>query len=222
MNHPESMNDAVTAIAHEIKNPLSVAMANLTLLQGSDEKEDIKKYASIIEKELYRINQLVVDFIHVGMADEHMELFDLSELLNNLVSEYRWRYETITFCREPDLPPVMFWGSKKSIRMVFTNILNNSVEELSQEGIIEIIQVNKAGSVHITFNDNGGGFPQRLLDSPNEIFTTKSNGAGFGLRYCRSTIAGYGGKFLLRNRLGGGCSAIIKLPLKGTKKWLRK
>ncbi|MDR2650323.1 MAG: HAMP domain-containing histidine kinase [Clostridiales bacterium] len=210
----ETLEEMAATIAHEIKNPLALALANLDLIKVSDTEEIYKKYCSIIEQELFKINRLVMDLIHITLSEEREEMFDLTAMLDDLASEYQRRYETITFSREPGLCSSCFCGVEKKIQMVFTNILNNAVEAVSQKGVIEIVQENGPDTISITINDNGIGLPRELLDNRIDLFTTKENGTGVGLYYCRATIGKCGGRFLMRNRPGGGCSVTVELPLK--------
>ena len=63
-----SLEDMTVFIAHEIKNPISSALANLALIKMNDGEEEFKNYCSIIERELYIMNQLVIDVIRFYSA----------------------------------------------------------------------------------------------------------------------------------------------------------
>jgi len=210
----ETLEEMAATIAHEIKNPLALALANLDLIKVSDTGEKCKKYCDTIEHELFTINQLVLDLIHIALSDEKEEPFDLTALLDGLISEYRHRYETITFSRKPGLPPVYITGLTKNIRMVFTNILNNAIEAISQNGVIEIDQETIRDTIHIYIRDNGVGLSQNVPQNSYNIYTTKENGTGVGLRFSRSTIAKHGGQFILHNIPAGGCEATVILPIR--------
>jgi len=203
--------EQISTIAHEITNPLALALANLELIKMGDTAEKYKKYCDLIEHELYKINQLVIDFIHNTLSEGVDESIDITTMLDELTLEYQRRYESITFHRECSISPSPFWGVKKSVRMVFTNLLNNAVEAISQEGNIEILQKLTPGWIHITINDDGIGCAENLLQT--EFISTKKNGTGIGLAYCRRTVAKYSGQIVLQNRPQGGCSVSIKLPL---------
>jgi len=61
----DTISEALAVVAHEIKNPLSAALANLALIQESDKEHVYTEYCEIIKRELYRINQQVIDLIQV-------------------------------------------------------------------------------------------------------------------------------------------------------------
>jgi signal transduction histidine kinase len=207
----ETLEQIAATIAHEIKNPLALALANLELIKVEDTDQKYKKYCVIIEHELYKINQLVIDFIHNTLSESVDDSFDITTMLDELTLEYQRRYESINFHRERNLSDSPFRGVENSIRMVFTNVLNNAVEAISQEGNVEILQKTTPGWIHITINDDGIGCSADLLQS--EFISTKKNGTGIGLAYCRRTVARLGGRFVLQNTPHGGCSVSIDLPI---------
>jgi len=58
-----TLEEMTVTIVHEFKNPISLALANLALIKVSDDEKKYQSYCNSIEKELYLINQLVVDSI---------------------------------------------------------------------------------------------------------------------------------------------------------------
>ncbi|MDR1537655.1 MAG: HAMP domain-containing histidine kinase [Clostridiales bacterium] len=207
----ETLEEMAATVAHEIKNPLNVALAHLDLIKTSDTEGKYNKNCEIIKRELFKINQLVLDFIHSAREDEKEELIDLTAMLSDLVDEYRRTYEHMVFDLDPTDEALQFSGQRQKIRMVFTNLLSNAVESMSFKGCIDINVETTDYDIAVVINDNGTGLKDAsLLDQ--SFFTTKQNGTGFGLHYCRNTVAQYGGRFTLENRPEGGCSAIVELP----------
>jgi len=80
----ERMGHMATAIAHEIRNPLtSITAANELLSQQSLSNESKNKTIAIIERNSSRINQIIEDVLSIGQSKQaSMEEFDLLEWLN--------------------------------------------------------------------------------------------------------------------------------------------
>jgi signal transduction histidine kinase len=206
----ETFEEMAATVAHEIKNPLALAMANLDIIRLCDTEGKYEKYCAVIKKELIKINSLVLDLINSVREDEKEEEVDLSAMLEALIHEYSDRYGSIQFVRNQADERLWFYCQPKRIRMIFTNLLNNAVEALEEHGLITITEEVTRTDFRIVINDNGMGLVDNKFNNP--YYTTKKNGTGLGLRYCRNTVAQYGGRFVLRNRPEGGCQAVVELP----------
>ncbi|MDR3239265.1 MAG: HAMP domain-containing histidine kinase [Clostridiales bacterium] len=206
----EALDEMAATVAHEIKNPLALALANLDMIKICDVEGKFEKNCRIIQKELYKINQLVVDLIHTVRADEKEESIDLSVMLEELLNDYITAYDSISFGRTLAAGHLRFYGQPKKIRMVFTNLFNNAVDAVEKNGRIELIEEMDSTDIRIIIQDNGVGLKENGL--LQNFYTTKENGTGVGLRYCRNTVAQYGGRFTLKNRPEGGCRAAVELP----------
>jgi signal transduction histidine kinase len=210
-DNQETLEEMAATVAHEIKNPLALALANLDMIKVLDAEGTFTKHCALIQRELFKINDLVLEFIRSAREDEKEESFDLSEMLYELAEEYRNAYEGVEFELEPFDEVIYLLGQKKKIRMMFTNILNNAVDAVSFKGHVELVVETTDDKITVFVHDDGVGL-RDAADLNQTFFTTKTNGTGMGLHYCRNTAAQYGGKFTLRNRPGGGCSAIVELP----------
>ncbi|MDR1913978.1 MAG: HAMP domain-containing histidine kinase [Clostridiales bacterium] len=209
----ETFEEIAATIAHEIKNPLALALANLDIIKISDIDGQFKKNCAVIEKELFKINQLVLDLIHIARSDDPDVEFDLSAMLDEVINEYRHMYESINF-ESTSVSQILFTGLPKKIRLIFTNILNNAVDAVSDGGRIRLETEIEPYSIKISIKDNGRGISDSDLINM-KFYTTKTNGTGMGLHYCRTTAAHYGGRFTIQNLPEGGCVAIVELPKKG-------
>jgi signal transduction histidine kinase len=153
----------------------------------------------------------VLDLIHIPNAEQIEEVFNLSDLLDNLVNEYQNTYESIRFDNTHTYP-LYLKGLPKKIKLVFTNLLNNAVEAVSDGGCIEVIQEQYERKIRVIVRDNGTGLVNNF-NLNNDFFTSKVNGTGMGLHYCKSTVAQHGGVFTIGNRPEGGCIAVVEFPV---------
>lgn len=94
-----------------------------------------------------------------------------------------------------------------SLVHVMVNILKNGVEALQDTPAPHItLSVERAenGMVQAAFADNGPGVDQTQTESIFEDgFTTKPEGHGVGLAYCRRTVAAAKGRLWVESRAGG-------------------
>ena len=76
-------------------------------------------------------------------------------------------------------------------------------------------QAEMAGAtVHITFTDTGKGFSNAALAHFAEFFySEKEGGMGIGLSVANEIVKAHGGTLKAANRVEGGASVTIQLPL---------
>jgi signal transduction histidine kinase len=109
--------------------------------------------------------------------------------------------------------------SESDFKMVFVNLLNNSLYWLNkstkQEKKIQIDVTTDHDCISIIFSDNGPGIPAD--DAPfifDPYYTKKPDGIGLGLTIVGEFITEQGGEFdLVENGPLGGANFRIKLPI---------
>jgi len=60
----EILDEDLVIISLEIKNSITLALANLNYIKTNCADKQYKKYCNLIEQEIHRLNQLVLDLIH--------------------------------------------------------------------------------------------------------------------------------------------------------------
>ena len=79
-----------------------------------------------------------------------------------------------------DLPMIFGYGSE--LNQVWTNLLDNALDAIGDEGEISISTRGETSSVVVEIVDNGTGIPEDIMERIFEpFFTTKPPGAGTGL-----------------------------------------
>ena len=106
----------------------------------------------------------------------------------------------------------IFWAKSTFIEQVFINLLKNAFEAQASQVKIEITE--KAQQSLIKIIDDGHGFANTdNLFVP--LFTTKQQGQGIGLTFCRNIIEQHGGSIEIKNNSKSvkGVTVFIMLPL---------
>jgi signal transduction histidine kinase len=86
------------------------------------------------------------------------------------------------------------------IDAVFINLIVNSIQALSEGGIIEIKIDERDHDAIIQFIDSGERIPDKIIENIFEpLFTTKQKGTGLGLASCKNIIEEHHGTISVKN-----------------------
>jgi len=110
------------------------------------------------------------------LVDIHQGIEDTIQLLS-----YKLK-QRIEIDRDYDttLPQIQAYGSE--LNQVWTNLIDNSIDAIADQGKIKIVTVNKVDRVVIKIIDSGSGIPPEIHSRIFEpFFTTKTIGKGSGL-----------------------------------------
>jgi len=214
----ETLEMIAATIAHEVKTPLSLVQANIDFLRLVDSNTENRKRYDIIAREIKRANELVLDFFDlIKLAcklDEDVEVYDV---LMDTVERYK-SVSNIAICVECPNKNLYVKGNRKMLSWVVSNILKNSLEAVSENGVIRIFVYEGRGTVVMEFLDNGCGISPEKLEMISEaqmygrVISSKPHGTGIGISICRNIISDHGGTYDIRN-INGGCLVRISLPI---------
>lgn len=106
-------------------------------------------------------------------------------------------------------------GGSLIMDQVFTNLLQNSLYQIRKNGVGEVfVNAEDGGDVNIVrFRDTAGGAPaeviERLFDTH---FTTKAEGNGVGLTYCKNMMETFGGSIICHSVYGDYIEFVLTFP----------
>lgn len=216
-------SDVARKIAHEIKNPLTPINLSAQRIakkykqyMPEDELENFEGYTSTIARHTADIAKIITEFSDFAkLPAPKFAKCDLAQILKDSVFSSRVSCPDINI--ELDMPDSMQTVADPiQITQVFTNIIKNAAESITEKGktdgkIMVIAQISKAIEIYI--DDNGGGFPEELLDRLTEPYvTTRIKGTGLGLAIVKKIIEDHNGKIELSN-IKLGARVKITLPI---------
>jgi signal transduction histidine kinase len=109
-----------------------------------------------------------------------------------------------------------FMGYPDELVQVWTNIIHNALQAMSNKGRLFIQTSIENDNVLVSIQDNGGGIPKEVQDRIfDAFFTTKpaGEGSGLGLDITRKIIEKHNGKIWFETLEGVGTTFFIQLPL---------
>jgi signal transduction histidine kinase len=145
-------------IAHEIGNPLGSVQGYLDILsKGIQDKDEEKEILKRTEKEISRINTIVMEFLDISRpSKEPPGRVDVNSLLVDTVSMMAGHdgFEDVKteLVLKEDIPPVIIHEGK--FRQVFINLLLNASDAMDGKGVVTV----KTGTEkhHVEGSTRGG------------------------------------------------------------------
>jgi len=216
----KKLGAATASVIHEVKNVLLGISGFFNRLKEYIPEDERKatRYVEIIEKELQRLDRLVIDISRFSKTSTKsvQTYFDINQIVQNAIKlvKEQTTNKDIEFQCLLDKDAKQCYGNADRIEQVLLNLLNNAVDALRLKRMGKIMV--KTGTddkyVSVSVQDNAGGIN---LDVMPHIFkpfyTTKSDGTGLGLSIVKQIVQEHNGKIEIDNKIGEGVTFTIKL-----------
>jgi signal transduction histidine kinase len=108
-----------------------------------------------------------------------------------------------------------FLGVESLCIYILFNLLKNAYYSIqsAQKGDIHIALKQGTTENYLVFRDTGLGIDEKIVGRIFEgFFTTKHDGTGAGLAFCKRTVESFGGQISCRSQLGSYAEFTIMLP----------
>lgn len=211
------LGELTSAIAHEIKTPISSAMMSCDLLENqlshdSNHKRQIDRIRYGLSRAA-EISQEVLNYAHHKAIDRQPVM--LAEVIDQALSLNHYRLEGFDLLVNVDRQLKIF-GDAGLLEEVFSNLIGNSVDASQTHKSLRIQGFQNKLNAILTFTDCGGGMPESLLSKATQPFFTtkpKGEGTGMGLALCKQIITQHNGELLLYNH-DNGLTVEVRIPRK--------
>jgi signal transduction histidine kinase len=146
-------------------------------------------------------------------------IFDIDEILSQLVKEYSRQIENDTAKNKKlkifyEPIHVKILADKYRITQVISNFINNSIK-FTDQGTISIIGIENSDELTIKISDTGKGIDNEIINRLFDKFVSRSEqGTGLGLFISKNIIESHGGEIDgFNNENGTGATFVFTLPL---------
>ncbi len=193
------LKEAVTAISHDLRTPLTAIFGYLNLLEEEEKSDNAARYISYINERTQALKQLTEELFRfsVIMATDDemtMEEVDLNGALEESVASF---YASLI---EKKITPVirlpekrvLCSANKDALSRVFGNIINNALKY--SDGDLEIV-LEENGTV--TFSNAASGLDEVLVGKLfDRFFTVEAarSSTGLGLTIAKTLVEQMGGE----------------------------
>lgn len=210
-------------VSHELKTPLtSIYGISDMLKSGMVEKEDIKGFASDINKESKRLITLVDDIIKLSKLDEGTLQYDNTEV--NLGETATEVCRSLSVAAEQknvkvnmDLGNAVINAPYNLIFEMIYNLCDNAIKYNKDGGTVTVKTGTADGKPFVTVSDTGIGIPPAEISRIYERFyrvdkshSKKIGGTGLGLSIVKHIASLTGGTISTESKVGAGTTITVQ------------
>ncbi len=217
----------VSALAHDIKNPLGVMMGYAEAVQASLEGSAPKDGLEMLERiqdNGQRIVKLVTGFLEASKTEAgkiglEPKPVDLNMLLREAGQQQmfllRQKEINLKVDLEARLPPIL--GDELQIDRVLWNLVGNAIKFTPKQGFVKLQSWLENGKVCVSVSDSGPGIPKAELPVLFTEFrrlkgSAKVEGTGLGLFVVKTIVEAYGGTVQAESEVGKGSTFTVRFP----------
>ncbi len=210
-----------SGIAHEIRNPLNFLSLSIGHIKerisesGIEDKNDLIKLMENITKEIYRVNELIHNFLLLGRpivlnkewVNVEMLISEAIEILKDKLRKGIY-IDVVNHDGNDSI-----YCDREYMRLSLINLIINAIQAITDdEGTITIEYGREGDYGYITVTDTGKGIPPSEMDRIFEpYYSTKKFGVGLGLTITKRFVEEHGGVITIKSEEGKGTSITIKV-----------
>ena len=226
--HDNMQKEFINVAAHELRTPIMPILGEAELIENEISDNESarvgKEQISSIIRNAKRLDRLAADILDVSNIEGkslklNKTIFDIDEILSQLVKEYSRQIENDTAKNKKlrifyEPIQVKILADKYRITQVISNIINNSIK-FTDQGTISIIGSENSDELTIKISDTGKGIDKEIINRLFDKFVSRSEqGTGLGLFISKNIIESHGGKINgFNNENGTGATFVFTLPL---------
>jgi PAS domain S-box-containing protein len=232
----QQKNDFLSAVAHDLKTPLTSLKGYSQLLSrrlqrdGVLQGEQAATYLQRIEETSNNMSDLIAELmdvtrLHMGESlDLVLGPVDLVALAREVAETCVEPDDTHTLYFEATVPSLIGPWDRVRLERIITNLVSNAVTYTPEGGPIDVSVLKETEeSAHVAvlrITDTGIGVPEAELPHIFERFYRASNvtgtftGTGIGLWGARHIAEQHGGTLSATSKEGAGSTFTLRLPLK--------
>ena len=222
----EMRRDFTHNITHELKTPISVAVAATDALRNFSADADVNRrsrYLEIVESQLTQLSTMVEHILSVSVEGREYKYNPTVVYLHDVISQLT-QGAGMNIGKKPVFKidcaeGIKIMADEFHIKNLFATVIDNAVK-YSSDPIVDIRVSCESGKVYIEIEDNGCGISKEHLSHVFEKFYRVPTGDihtvrgyGLGLYYARQVTELHKGTISMESRIGDGTTVTIILPI---------
>lgn len=223
----KNKREQISALAHDIKIPITVIKGNAELLNLTQKDEKALDYTNEIMEATTEIEHYTELLINASKSDQniitHKETNNINEFLNVIekhtiasIGKHNIQFKLIN-----NIPKQIMWNTDfSSMKRAFMNIIINGIEHTPDNASLSLKASLKGDLASFIITDSGNGFFDEALKKAKDLFYTDNKSRsqtghyGIGLTFADKVIRAHNGSLHIQNdAYTGGGQIVISLPV---------
>lgn len=213
----KSSGQLAAAVAHEIRNPLTVVNGFLQLFeQDSSFSDDRKRHFTLMIDELNTAEQVISQFLSIAKPDKEnvTENVDVKVVLQS-VTDLLYSYGLLHDNRiELNVTgDCTISANNIEFKQLLINIIKNAIEASNMGDLVLVTAGREKDFVVINVIDHGRGMSEAEIASlGTPFYSLKSKGTGLGMMICFNIVDKLKGTIDFQSSIGHGTTVTIRFP----------
>lgn len=223
----ENRKEQISALAHDIKTPLTIIHGNTDLLIEINENPELSEYMEYIAKGVTQIEKYINTLIDISKAENgyilNKEVINLSEFIEDFLVQIEALAHTqnldVEFFKQDDLPKNITVDKELLFRAIM-NVISNAIDYSPNQSKLYISVSASNRYLKFVITDCGSGFSKADLSKATEQFYTgdlsrnSKSHYGMGLYIVNNIVQKHNGILNIENSIKtGGAMVTIEIPM---------
>lgn len=220
----EAKSSFLGIISHEVRTPLNGIFGSVEMLKdihADEETKDIIEMMSESAERLLAFSELstLIAELNIDQYELAKNTVQLPQLVHHIKEEFLSKLSDnhqVEFELKHSSDEIDIVADKKLIQKVISDVIHNSIR-FNQENVKVTIKIEQAEEhIIVKIEDNGVGFPQKILSGVFEVFQANSDdyveGKGLNLAAAKLILDAHNGRIDACNLSTGGAQIRLMLP----------
>lgn len=223
----ENRKEQISALAHDIKTPLTIIHGNTDLLIEINENPELLEYMEYISKGVTQIEKYINTLIDISKTENgyilNKEAISMSEFIKDVLVQIEALASTknldVKFYKQDNLPKNITIDRELLFRAIM-NIISNAIDYSPSQSKLYISVSVRNKYLKFVVTDCGSGFSKADLSKATEQFYTgdlsrnSKSHYGMGLYIVNNIVQKHNGILYIENSVKtGGAMVTIEIPI---------
>ncbi len=222
----DAQRNFIADASHELKTPLTVILANLSILQKNRQKtiEDCEGWLESTQEEAQQMRKLVEEMLLLARTEDEQpttvfSTVNLSEMLEKTIMTIEpMAFESGVTLSTDIMENITAACSETHIRQLMMILLDNAIKYAGGEKKVTVTLAQKQDRCELRVNNTGAPISAEALSHVFDRFyrgdaTRTTKGFGLGLSIAKKIVEMHKGTVQVLSNEADGTTFVVKMPI---------